>query len=207
MWAARAHNIHHMAGPLPITHTLQNQDGSICMCGAGGQKKTKQTGQEWHMPAWLANNTHVGSKGTQQAPHGWKQGRDHSRAAESGGIHMRVWGRRAKENKADRSRVAHASMASEQHTCGQQGHTTSTTWLEARPRSLTRCRIRMDPYACVVLGVRKQSRQVRVAHASIASQPASHIWATRAHNQHSWRAAWQSLTSCRIRRDPDACVG
>ena len=80
-----------LAGSLAITHHLQNQDGSICMCGVGGQKKTKQTGQEWHMPAWLANNTHVGSKGTQQAPHGWKQGRDHSRAAESGWIHMHVW--------------------------------------------------------------------------------------------------------------------
>ena len=101
------------------------------------------------MPAWVANNTHVGSKGTQQAPHGWKQGRDHSRAAESGWIHMRVWGRRAKENKCRLVRWPHASMASEQHTCGQQGHTTSTTLRAARPRSLTRCRIRMDPDACV----------------------------------------------------------
>ena len=62
-------------------------------------KETNAGLSDGRMPAWLANNTHVGSKGTQQAPHGWKQGRDHSLAAESGGIQMHVWGR-AKENKA-----------------------------------------------------------------------------------------------------------
>ena len=39
-----AHNIHHMAGSKPITHQLQNQEGSRCMCGVG-QKKKKQAGQ------------------------------------------------------------------------------------------------------------------------------------------------------------------
>jgi hypothetical protein len=66
------------------------------------------------MPAWVANNTHVDSKGTQQAPHGGKQAIN-SRAAESGGIQMHVWGR-TKEHNAGQSRGAHASMASQQHT-------------------------------------------------------------------------------------------
>ena len=30
-----AHNQHHMAGSKPITHRLQNQEGSRCMCGVG----------------------------------------------------------------------------------------------------------------------------------------------------------------------------
>ena len=74
-------------------------------------------------------------------------------------------------------------MAGQEHTSVHRGHTTSTTW-KAASRSLTSCRIRRDPDACVVLGERKQSRLVRGAHASIAGQPSSHIWATRAHNQH-----------------------
>ena len=64
---------------------------------------------------------------------------------------------------------AHASMGSQQHTSGQQGHITYTTW-RAASHSLTSCRIRRDPDACVVLGNRKQFRVVRGAHASMASQ-------------------------------------
>jgi hypothetical protein len=45
IWATRAQNQHHMAGSKPITHRLQNQEGSRCMCGVG-RKKTKQTGQK-----------------------------------------------------------------------------------------------------------------------------------------------------------------
>jgi hypothetical protein len=41
IWATRAHSIHHMAGSKPFTHSLQNQDGSRCMCGVG-RKKTNQ---------------------------------------------------------------------------------------------------------------------------------------------------------------------
>jgi hypothetical protein len=57
----------------------------------------------------------------------------------------------------------------------------------------------------VVLGERKQSSLVRGAHASIAGQ--HHTWNNRGHiTSSTWRAAWQSLTPCRIKRDPDACV-
>ena len=95
-------------------------------------------------------------------------------------------------------------MGSQQHTSGQQGHITYTTW-RAVSHSLTDCRVRMDQDACVVLGKRKQSRQVRGAHASIAVQ--HHTRGQQGHITHTtWRAASHSLTSCRIRRDPDACV-
>jgi len=96
---------------------------------------------------------------------------------------MHVWGRE-KENKAGRSEGhtpaqsgsthiwatrAHNihHMAGQERTSAHRGHTTSTTW-QAASRSLTSCRIRRDPDACAVLGERKQSRQVRGAHASIA---------------------------------------
>ena len=85
-----------------------------------------------------------------------------------------------------------------------RGHTTSTTW-RAASQPLTSCRIRRDPDACVVLGERKQSRLVRGAHASIACQ--HHTSGQRGHiTSTTWRAANRSLTGCRIRRDPDACV-
>ena len=92
----RAHSIHHMPGRKPFTHSLQNQEGSRCMCGVG-RKNTMRANSDGHMPAWVANNTHVGSKGTQQAPHGDKQA-DHSPPAESGGIQMQVWGRTKEHN-------------------------------------------------------------------------------------------------------------
>ena len=112
--ASRAHNKHHMAGSKPITHPLQNQAGSRCMCGVG-RKKTKQAGQrgtcQHSRPAshiWATRaqnihhmagrNTHPCIEGTQQAPNGRQQA-DHSRAAEPGGIQMHVWCW-AKENKA-----------------------------------------------------------------------------------------------------------
>ena len=40
----RAHNKHHIVGSKPITHRLQNQEGSRCMCGVG-RKKSKQGSQ------------------------------------------------------------------------------------------------------------------------------------------------------------------
>ena len=42
IWATRAHNQQHMAGSKPITHMLQNQEGSRCMCGVGQNKKSRQ---------------------------------------------------------------------------------------------------------------------------------------------------------------------
>jgi hypothetical protein len=108
IWATRAHNQHHMVGSKPITHPLQNQAGSIRMCGVG-QKKTKQAslrGTCQHSRP--AISTHLGNEGTNHTPHGGQQA-DHSRPAESGGIQMHVWGR-AKENDMQ-VRGAHASMA------------------------------------------------------------------------------------------------
>jgi hypothetical protein len=96
MWAARAHSIHHMARSKPIVHLLQNQEGSRCKCGAG-RKNTMQASQKGHMPAWVANKAHVGSKGTLQAPHGRKQA-DHSPPAESGRNQMHVWGETKEHN-------------------------------------------------------------------------------------------------------------
>jgi hypothetical protein len=62
IWETRSHNINHMAGSKPITHSLQNQEGSGCMCGVG-QKKTKQAGQratcQHSRPA-----SHLSNKGT-----------------------------------------------------------------------------------------------------------------------------------------------
>ena len=97
------------------------------MCGVG-RKKTKQAGQ----------------RGTCQ----------HSLPA------SHIWATRAQN-------IHH--MAGQEHTSAHRGHTTSTTW-QAASHSLTGCRIRRDPDACVVLGERKQSRLVRGAHASIACQ-------------------------------------
>jgi hypothetical protein len=97
MWAARAHGKHHMAGSKLITHLLRNQEGSR-RTHVWGRTKEHNAGQsEGHMPAWVASNTHVGSKGTRQAPHGGKQA-DHSLAAELGGIQMHVWGRTQENN-------------------------------------------------------------------------------------------------------------
>jgi hypothetical protein len=95
IWATRAHNIHHIAGSKPITHQLQNQDGSRCMCGVG-RKKTKQASQRGTCQhSQPAISTHLGNEGTYHTPHGGQQA-DHSHAAESGWIQMHVWGR-AKE--------------------------------------------------------------------------------------------------------------
>ena len=136
----------HIAGSKPITHHLQNQEGSTCMSGVG-RKKTEQAGQ----------------RGT-------------------------------------------ASIAGQHHTSGQQWHTTYTTW-RAASHSLTCCRIRRDPDACVGLGERKQFRVVRGAHASMASH--QHTSGQQGHMtcDTAWRTASLSLISCRIRRDPHACVG
>jgi hypothetical protein len=96
-----AHNQHHMAGSKPITHSLLIYDGCRCMCGVG-QKKTKQAGQRGTCQhSRPATRNHLSNKGTQQATPVGQQA-DHSRAADIGGIQMRVWGR-AKENKAGRS--------------------------------------------------------------------------------------------------------
>ena len=60
--ATRAHYIHRVADSKPITHSLQNQDGSGCMCGVG-RKKTIQGSQEGHMLAWPAISTHLSNEG------------------------------------------------------------------------------------------------------------------------------------------------
>jgi hypothetical protein len=63
-----------------------------------GKAKEHNAGySDSHMPAWVANNAHVCSKGTRQEPHGGQQA-DHSLAAESGGIQMHVWGRTKEHN-------------------------------------------------------------------------------------------------------------
>ena len=219
IWATRAHNIHHMAGSKPIIHQLQNQEGSRCMCGVG-RKETKQAGQRGtcqhsqpasHIWATRAHNIHhmagskpiihqlqnqagsrcmcgVGRKNTMLA--GQRGTCQHSQTAS----HMEYY-------------IAHNihHMAGQEHTSAHRGHTTSTTW-RAASRSLTGCRIRRDPDACVVLGKRKKNRQVRGAHASIAGH--QHTWNNTWHiTSTTWRAASRSLTGCRNRRDPDACVG
>ena len=98
---------------------------------------------------------------------------------------------------------AHASIASQHHTSGQRGHITYTTW-RAASHSLTRCRTMRDPDACVVLGQRKR-RQVRGANASMVSHQQTSE--QRGHMTcETLRAASQSLTGCRIKRDPDARV-
>ena len=95
-------------------------------------------------------------------------------------------------------------MAGQQHIYAHRGHTTSTTW-QAASRSLTSCRNGRGQDACVVLGETEQDRQVTGAHASIANQ--HHTSKHRGNiTSTTWRAAWQSLTGCRNRRDPDACV-
>ena len=143
IWATRAHNQHHMAGSKPTTHFLQTQDGSRCMCEVVKRKQSKLV------------------------------------------------------------RGAHASIAGHHHTSGEQWHITYTSW-RAASRSLTRCRIMRDPDKCVGLGERKQFRVVRGTHASMASH--QHTIEQQMTCDTS-RAASQTLTSCRIRRDPHACVG
>ena len=82
IWETRAHNIHHMAGSKPITHKLQNHDGSRCMCGVG-RKKTKQASQiRGHILALPASNSHLSNKVKHHTPHGGQQA-GHSQAAES----------------------------------------------------------------------------------------------------------------------------
>ena len=159
---SRAHNQHHMAGSLATTYFLQNQAGSRCMCGVG-RKKTKQASQRGtcqhsmpasHMEYSRAHNQHhmagslattyflqnqagsrcmcgVGRKKTKQA--GQRGTCQHSRPA------SHIWATRAQN-------IHH--MAGQEHTSAHRGHTTSTTW-QAASRSLTRCRNRRDPDACV----------------------------------------------------------
>ena len=70
------------------------------------------------MLAWPASIIHLDNEGTDHTPHGGKQA-EHSRAAESGGIQMHVWGK-TKENKAGRSE-GHASLDGQHHTSGNKG--------------------------------------------------------------------------------------
>ena len=96
-------------------------------------------------------------------------------------------------------------MAGQQHTSAHRGHTTSTTW-RAASRSLTGCRNRRDPDACVGKGETKQSRHVTGAQPSIANQ--HHTSGQRGHiTSTTLRKASRSLTRCKNGRDPDACVG
>jgi hypothetical protein len=114
----RANSKHHTAGNKPITHHLQIQEGSRCMCGVR-RKNTMQASQKGHMPAWVANKTHVCSKGTQQAPHGGKQA-DHSLAAESGGIQMQVWSTAQEHNAGQSEGHMQAWVANNTHA-GSKG--------------------------------------------------------------------------------------
>ena len=112
-------------------------------------------------------------------------------------------GRQKTKQAGQRGTCQHGKPAT--HSSGQRGHITSTTW-RAATQSLTRCRIRKGPDACVGLGDRQQSKQVRGAHASIAGQ--HHTSGQRGHIiSTTGRTATQSLTCCRIRKGPDACVG
>ena len=54
--------------------------------------------------------------------------------------------------------------------------------------------------------ITKQARLVRGANASMAGQR-THVSTEGTLSSTTWRAASQSLTSCEIRRDPDAWVG
>jgi hypothetical protein len=110
-------------------HSLAAESGGIQMHVWGRTKEHNAGYSEGHIPAWVANNTHVDSKGTQPAPHGGQQA-IHSHAAESGGIQMHVWGR-TKEHNAGQPEGAHARMGGDQHNFGEQGHKASTTWREA----------------------------------------------------------------------------
>ena len=89
-------------------------------------------------------------------------------------------------------RGAHASIAGQHHTWNNRGHITSTTW-RAASRSLTGCRNRRDPDACVGYGKTIQRRLVRGAHASIAGQ--HHTSGQRGHiSSTTWRAARVCVT-------------
>ena len=196
-----AHNQHHMAGSKPITHGLQNQEGSRCMCGVGRKKQSRVVrgahgSIAGHQHTWK-NSCHTTSttlRAASQSLTGCRIRKDPDACVGQG------------ERKQSRVfRGADASIASQQHTWNTTGHITSTT-LRAASQSLTGCRIRKDPDACVGQGERKQSRVFRGADASIASQ--QHTWNTTGHiTSTTLRAASQSLTSCRIRRDQEECVG
>ena len=92
------------------------------MCGVGRQGHRIYTTHEWP-----GRNTHPHIEGTQQAPHGRQQA-IHSRAAESGADPDAcvVLGERKQSRLV---RGAHASIAGQHHTSGQQGHRIYTTWL------------------------------------------------------------------------------
>ena len=127
--ASRAHNKHHMAGGKPITHQLQNQEGSRCMSGVG-HKKTKHTGQRdtcqhsqpaSHIWASRALNKHH-MAGSKPITHQLQKGRDPNACVVLG------------ERKQCRHvRGAHASIACQHYTSGQQGQILYTTW----PASVT----------------------------------------------------------------------
>ena len=114
---------------------------------------------------------------------------------------------RQRTKQASLVRGAHGNMSGQHHTSEHRGHIPSTTW-RAASQSLTSCRIRRDPDALCGAGGQKakQARLVRGIHASMAGQQhkcehSGHISST------IWQAASQSLTSCRIRRDPDPRAG
>ena len=207
-----------MAGSKPITHQLQKLEGSRCTCGVGG-KNTMQAGQRGtcqhsqpasHVWATRAQNQHhmAGSK-----PITYKL------QNQAGSRCMCGVGQKKKKQASQR---AHASIAGQHHTSGQQGHIKYTTW----PGSLAITYVLQNQAGsrCMCGVGRKKTKQAGQRGTCQHSQPASHIWATRAHNVHmagqehtsahrghttstTWRAASRSLTGCRIRRDPDACVG
>jgi hypothetical protein len=144
MREARAHNKHTWRAAcrsLTSCRFRRDPDASV-EHGARTQRRLLRGAH-----ASIAGQHHKSEQeGAQHTPHAGTQA-IHSPAAESGGIQMHVWGR-AKEHNAGWSEGEHARLGSEQQTRGQQGHTWITTWREAS-RSLTRCRIRRDPDACV----------------------------------------------------------
>jgi hypothetical protein len=93
-------------------HSLASESEGIQMHVWGRTKQTMQVSQNGHMPASVANNTHVDSKGTQQAPHGGKQA-DHSLAADSGGIQMCGVGRKNTMQAIQRGTYQHSRPASQ----------------------------------------------------------------------------------------------
>ena len=131
------------------------------MCGVG-RRKTKQAGQRGtyqhslpasHIWASRAHNKHH-IAGSNPIAH---QLQNHEGSTCICGV-----GQKKTKQAGQRGTT---SMAGWQHTWNNGGHITYTAW-RAASRSLTSCRIKQDPDACVVLGERKQSRLVRGAHAS-----------------------------------------
>ena len=111
------------------------------------------------------------------------------------------FGRKNTKHAGQRSTCHHGSR---QHTSEQRG--THQKHHMAGSKPITHSLKKQSGSRCMCGGGRKKTKQAGQSTCQLAGQ--QHTSEQRGHiTSTTWRAASQSLTSCKVSRDPDACVG